>query len=155
MDAHWYVLDQGVFKSWVVYPCILKQAHIDSTTLLGTSLTVDCDHDRWAVNCYFQAAAARNAFILGQSMAAALCIPPVHPNPGSHTLHRSMAPKRILVPTSFFRPLTTQMTPAEQRDGRTLVCSRSGSVQKLGCIPLHPQTSTDCFHHVVGDIVDR
>ena len=53
MDAHWYVLDQGVFKSWVVYPCILKQAHIASTALLGTTLTVDRDHDRWSCELLF------------------------------------------------------------------------------------------------------
>ena len=48
MDAHWYVLGQGVFKSWVLQPSIIKQAHIASTALLGTPLTVDRDHDRWS-----------------------------------------------------------------------------------------------------------
>ena len=80
MDAHWYVLGQGVFKSWVVYPCILKQARIASTALLGTPLTVDRDHDRWSCELLFSGSSATwNAFILGQSMAAALCIPPVQP----------------------------------------------------------------------------
>ena len=104
MDAHWYVLRQAVFKGWVVQPSIIKQAHIASTALLGTPLTVDRDHDRWSCELLFSGSSLpRNAFILGQSMAAALCIPLVNPNPGSHTLHRSMAPKLIMCPLDFSR----------------------------------------------------
>ena len=101
MDAHWYVLGQGVFKSWVLQPSNIKQAHIASTALLGTPLTVDRDHDRWSCELLLSGSSATwNAFILGQSMAAELCIPLVQPKSWiSHTLHRSMAPKRILVPT--------------------------------------------------------
>ena len=155
MDAHWYVLDQGVFKSWVVYPCILKQAHIASTALLGTPLTVDRDHDRWSCELLFSGSSATECLHFGPVNGCSTMHTPrqpkswiTHPTP----LHGA---KAYYVPTSFFQTLTTQMTPAEQRDGRTLVCLTAGGVQRLGCTTFHRQTSTHCFHRVVGDNVDR
>ena len=65
MDAHWYVLRQAVFKGWVVQPSILKQAHIASAALLGTTLTVDRDHDRWSCELLFSGSSATECLHFG------------------------------------------------------------------------------------------
>ena len=81
MDAHWYVSTvRRVFKSWVVYPCILKQAHIASTALLGTPLTVDRDHGRWSCELLFS----------GSSGTECLHFGPVN---GCSTMHTPRPPK--------------------------------------------------------------
>ena len=101
MDAHWYVVGQAVYKKLVVQPSILKQAHIASTALLGHRRPLTVSTTVGAVNCYFQAAAPRNAIILSQSMAAALCIPPVNPNPGSHTPYTAPWRQSAFCPLHF------------------------------------------------------
>ena len=93
MDAHCYVLDQGVFKNRVVQPCILKQAHIASTALLGTlkgtPLTVDRDHDRWSCELLFSGSSATECLHFG----------PVN---GCSTMHTPRPPKSwITHPTSL------------------------------------------------------
>ena len=89
MDAHWYVLGQGVFKSWVLQPSILKQAHIASTALLGTPLTVDRDHDRWSCELLFSGSSATECLHFG----------PVN---GCSTMHTPRQPKSwITHPTSL------------------------------------------------------
>ena len=65
MDAHWYVLRQAVFKGWVVQPSIIKQAHIASTALLGTPLTVDRDHDRWSCELLFSGSSGTECLHFG------------------------------------------------------------------------------------------
>ena len=98
MDAHWYVLRQAVFKGWVVQPSIIKQAHIASTALLGTTLTVDRDHDRWSCELLFSGSSNVECLHFGPvNGCSTMHTPPFNPNPGSHTLHRSMAPKSIIM----------------------------------------------------------
>ena len=97
MDAHWYALTvRRVFKGWVLQPSINKQAHIASAALLGTTLTVDRDHDRWSCELLFSGSSGTEYLHFGPvNGCSTMHTPPSTQIWNSHTLHRSMAPKRI------------------------------------------------------------
>ena len=96
MDAHWYALGQGVFKNWVLQPSNIKQAHIASTALLGIPLTVDRDHDRWSCELLFSGSSGTECHHFEPvNGCSTMHTPPSTQIWISHTLHRSMAPKRI------------------------------------------------------------